>query len=116
MTVSSKRVGPAAYEFACGEAEENRLSGRQEKPLFMRESNFRLMFLRRAALTAAYCLTTNAYSFISTFREFSKRGNERSDMSRVFYEVNDDEKIVAVLAIGVKVRNQLFIGGQEYEL
>ena len=37
-------------------------------------------------------------------------------MFRVFYEVNDDEKIVAVLAIGVKVRNQLFIGGQEYEL
>ena len=38
------------------------------------------------------------------------------NMFRVFYEVNDDEKIVAVLAIGVKVRNQLFIGGQEYEL
>src|SRR2546430_426154 len=35
---------------------------------------------------------------------------------RVFYDVNNEEKIVSVLAIGVKEGNQLFIGGQEFEL
>jgi mRNA-degrading endonuclease RelE of RelBE toxin-antitoxin system len=35
---------------------------------------------------------------------------------RVFYEVNHEEKIVSVLAIGVKEANRLFIGGQEFEL
>jgi mRNA-degrading endonuclease RelE of RelBE toxin-antitoxin system len=35
---------------------------------------------------------------------------------RVFYDVNHEEKIVSVLAIGVKEGNQLFIGGQEFEL
>jgi mRNA-degrading endonuclease RelE of RelBE toxin-antitoxin system len=35
---------------------------------------------------------------------------------RVFYNVIDEEKIVSVLAIGVKEGNQLFIGGQEFEL
>jgi hypothetical protein len=34
----------------------------------------------------------------------------------VFYEVNHEEKIVSVLAIGVKDGNRLFIGGQEFEL
>jgi hypothetical protein len=35
---------------------------------------------------------------------------------RVFYEVDHAEKAVAVLAIGVKEGNRLFIGGQEFEL
>src|SRR5215813_6665686 len=35
---------------------------------------------------------------------------------RVFYDVNHGEKTVSVLAIGVKEGNQLFIGGQEFEL
>ena len=35
---------------------------------------------------------------------------------RVFYDVNHEEKIVSVLAIGVKEGNRLFIGGQEFEL
>jgi mRNA-degrading endonuclease RelE of RelBE toxin-antitoxin system len=35
---------------------------------------------------------------------------------RVFYDVNHEEKTVSVLAIGVKKGNQLFIGGQEFEL
>ena len=35
---------------------------------------------------------------------------------RVFYDVNHEEKTVSVLAIGVKESNQLFIGGQEFEL
>ena len=35
---------------------------------------------------------------------------------RVFYDVNHEEKIVSVLAIGVKEGNQLFIGGQGFEL
>ena len=35
---------------------------------------------------------------------------------RGFYDVNHEEKTVSVLAIGVKAGNQLFIGGQEFEL
>ena len=35
---------------------------------------------------------------------------------RVFYDVNPEEKTVSVLAIGVKKGNQLFIGGEEFEL
>jgi len=35
---------------------------------------------------------------------------------RVFYEVDNDEHTVQVLAIGVKERNRLFIGGEEFEL
>lgn len=35
---------------------------------------------------------------------------------RVFYDVNHDEKIVSVLAIGVKEGNRLLVGGQEFEL
>jgi len=35
---------------------------------------------------------------------------------RVFYDVNHEEKIASVLAIGVKEGNRLFIGGQEFEL
>ncbi|MGE5307235.1 MAG: type II toxin-antitoxin system RelE family toxin [Alphaproteobacteria bacterium] len=35
---------------------------------------------------------------------------------RVFYEVHREEKVVAVLAIGVRVGNRLVIGGQEFEL
>ena len=35
---------------------------------------------------------------------------------RVFYEVHHEKKVVAVLAIGVKVGNRLVIGGQEFEL
>jgi mRNA-degrading endonuclease RelE of RelBE toxin-antitoxin system len=35
---------------------------------------------------------------------------------RVFYEVESKEKVVWVLAIGVKEGNRLFIGGEEIEL
>ena len=34
---------------------------------------------------------------------------------RVFYEVDAAEEVVQVLAIGVKDRNRLLIGGEEYE-
>src|SRR5207249_2911678 len=33
---------------------------------------------------------------------------------RVFYQVNADNREVRVLAIGIKDRNRLFIGGEEY--
>ena len=35
---------------------------------------------------------------------------------RVFYEVDQAEAVVTILAIGVKEGNRLFIGGQEFEL
>ena len=34
---------------------------------------------------------------------------------RVFYQVNAETHEVRILAIGVKDRNQLFIGGEEFE-
>ena len=34
---------------------------------------------------------------------------------RVFYQVNAEGREVRVLAVGVKDRNKLFIGGEEYE-
>ena len=34
---------------------------------------------------------------------------------RVFYQVNAESREVRVLAVGVKVRNRLFIGGEESE-
>ena len=34
---------------------------------------------------------------------------------RVFYEVDSEARAVQVLAIGVKDRSRLFIGGEEYE-
>jgi len=35
---------------------------------------------------------------------------------RVFYEINRNERIVRVLAIGMKERERLVIGGEEFEL
>lgn len=35
---------------------------------------------------------------------------------RVFYEVDAIERIVRVLAVGVKERNRLFVGGEEFEV
>ena len=35
---------------------------------------------------------------------------------RVFYEIDDTEQTVQVLAIGVKDRNRLLIGGEEFVL
>jgi len=35
---------------------------------------------------------------------------------RVFYEVDNEERTVQVLAIGIKDGNRLFIGGEEIEL
>ena len=35
---------------------------------------------------------------------------------RVFYEVDREERVVYILAIGVKERNRLYIGGEEVEL
>jgi hypothetical protein len=35
---------------------------------------------------------------------------------RVFYSVDQTERVVTILAIGVKERNRLSIGGQEIEL
>ena len=34
---------------------------------------------------------------------------------RVFYQVNIEKREVRILAIGVKERNRLFIGGEEFE-
>lgn len=34
---------------------------------------------------------------------------------RVFYRVREEERLVDILAIGVKDRNRLTIGGQEFE-
>jgi mRNA-degrading endonuclease RelE of RelBE toxin-antitoxin system len=39
-----------------------------------------------------------------------------SNRFRVFYSVNGQTREVNVLAIGVKLNNRLFIGGQEVEL
>ncbi len=35
---------------------------------------------------------------------------------RVFYRVHDDTQEVYILAIGMKVRNRLYVGGEEYKL
>ena len=35
---------------------------------------------------------------------------------RVFYEVDNSERMVWILAIGIKVRDRLLIGGEEFEL
>jgi mRNA-degrading endonuclease RelE of RelBE toxin-antitoxin system len=35
---------------------------------------------------------------------------------RVFYEIDRDAGVVYILAIGVKVRDRLYIGGEEVEL
>ncbi|MCB0024002.1 MAG: hypothetical protein M9936_21625 [Caldilinea sp.] len=40
----------------------------------------------------------------------------RQNRFRVFYRVHEDTKEVYILAIGVKIRNRLFVGGEEYEL
>jgi hypothetical protein len=34
---------------------------------------------------------------------------------RLFYQVKEDSREVRVLAVGVKERNRLFIGGEEFE-
>jgi hypothetical protein len=35
---------------------------------------------------------------------------------RVFYDVDSESQVVWVLAVGVKDRSRLLIGGEEYEL
>jgi mRNA-degrading endonuclease RelE of RelBE toxin-antitoxin system len=35
---------------------------------------------------------------------------------RIFYEIDVEERIVKIMAIGVKKRNRLFIGGEEFDL
>jgi len=35
---------------------------------------------------------------------------------RVFYRIQEDTREVYILAIGVKMRNRLFVGNEEYEL
>ena len=35
---------------------------------------------------------------------------------RVFYDVNDDDQVVVVVAVGQKSHNRLAIGGEEIEL
>ena len=34
---------------------------------------------------------------------------------RVFYQVNAEYRQVRILAVGIKVRNQLFVGEEEFE-
>jgi mRNA-degrading endonuclease RelE of RelBE toxin-antitoxin system len=34
---------------------------------------------------------------------------------RVFYEVESKARVIQVLAIGIKERNKLFVGGEEFE-
>jgi len=41
---------------------------------------------------------------------------ETNNRFRVFYEVNEIDREVNVIAIGVKWRNKVFIGGEEVEL
>ena len=40
----------------------------------------------------------------------------RIDPLRVYYDVLEDEGIVLVQAIGVKIRNRVLVGGKEIEL
>jgi mRNA-degrading endonuclease RelE of RelBE toxin-antitoxin system len=40
----------------------------------------------------------------------------RVDNFRVFYDVLDDSEIVRVIAVGVKIGNDLYVHGQKYEL
>ena len=35
---------------------------------------------------------------------------------RVFYEIDRENRTVYILAVGIKERNRLFIGGEEVEL
>lgn len=35
---------------------------------------------------------------------------------RVFYNVDDDQAVIEIVAVGIKTHNQLFIGGQEVTL
>src|SRR5438552_12339183 len=35
---------------------------------------------------------------------------------RVFYDVDATAQVVRVLTVGVKMRNRLFVGGEEYDL
>ena len=35
---------------------------------------------------------------------------------RVLHRVHEDKREVYILAIGVKIRNRLYVGGEEYEL
>ena len=39
-----------------------------------------------------------------------------SNRFRVFYEVDNSEHVVWILAIGIKVRDRLLIGGEEFDL
>ena len=39
-----------------------------------------------------------------------------NDRFRVFYEVDRDAGVVYILTIGIKVRDRLYIGGEEVEL
>jgi mRNA-degrading endonuclease RelE of RelBE toxin-antitoxin system len=41
---------------------------------------------------------------------------QRIDTFRVFYDADEKERIVKVVAIGHKEHNKLFIHGEEYEL
>lgn len=35
---------------------------------------------------------------------------------QVLYRVHEDKREVYILEIGVKIRNRLYVGGEEYEL
>ena len=39
----------------------------------------------------------------------------RRNRFRVFYDVDSEQRIVSILAIGVKDRNRLLFGGEEYQ-
>jgi mRNA-degrading endonuclease RelE of RelBE toxin-antitoxin system len=41
---------------------------------------------------------------------------QRIDRFRVFYDIDEDERSVKIVAIGHKEGNRLFIHGEEYEL
>jgi mRNA-degrading endonuclease RelE of RelBE toxin-antitoxin system len=40
----------------------------------------------------------------------------RNNRYRIFYDVDIETRVVVVLAIGVKIRNRLMIGGEEFIL
>lgn len=48
--------------------------------------------------------------------EFTERWELKAGKYRVFYDINEAEKIVRVVAVGHKEHNVLYIEGEEFSL
>lgn len=63
---------------------------------------------------------TRNRKLLSTSAEFGEATWEirfgPNNRFRVFYRIDDSKGVVRVLAVGVKKRNQLWIGGERFEL